>query len=242
MTDRLVLFLDFDGVLHPEGVGAELEFCHLGTFEQLMREFPQVLIVVSSTWRLEVSWDRLKQHFSPDIQPRLVGVTPSLSELQGVRGQRQRECEAWLRQHANESPNTSVHWLALDDRESYFDEGCENLVLLPHVHAGGTGLEGEYVELLRCRLRWALGREGGPDADSAWNNMPPVGWEFGSTDYERLMQEASEKQQDRVTSSEMSVRSLKGMFVPPAGVKVSIEDMKPWRTGDRKKEKDDGND
>lgn len=37
MPTNVYLFLDFDGVLHPEGVGPELEFCHLETIEDLIR-------------------------------------------------------------------------------------------------------------------------------------------------------------------------------------------------------------
>ena len=64
------LFLDIDGVLHPEGVGPELELCHLRNMETLLREFPQVLVVVSSAWRLESSFEELRQRFSPDMRPR----------------------------------------------------------------------------------------------------------------------------------------------------------------------------
>ncbi|WP_460488601.1 HAD domain-containing protein [Curvibacter fontanus] len=52
MRTNLYLFLDFDGILRPEGVGPELEFCHLQSFESLMRQYPQVWLVWSSSWRL----------------------------------------------------------------------------------------------------------------------------------------------------------------------------------------------
>ena len=49
------LFLDFDGVLHPQYDGGptpkEVCFCHLPRFEAVMRQHPGVLIVISSTWR-----------------------------------------------------------------------------------------------------------------------------------------------------------------------------------------------
>nr|MDP2191459.1 HAD domain-containing protein [Rhodoferax sp.] len=151
-TDQLILFLDSDGVLHPDGVGTDLEFCQLDNFEGVMREFPQVRIVVSSTWRLSESVEELRRHFSADIQERIVGVTPRVGNHDSVRGQRQRECEAWIRENSPDVP-----WLALDDWARYFDEGCENLVLIPHVYDGGAGLEGEYVEGLRMRIGEMLG-------------------------------------------------------------------------------------
>ena len=49
------LFLDFDGVLHPQYDGEptpkEVCFCHLPRFEAVMRRHPGVQIVISSTWR-----------------------------------------------------------------------------------------------------------------------------------------------------------------------------------------------
>jgi len=54
----------------------------------------------------------------------------------------------------------------LDDRESYFDRGCPNLVLLPYVHFGGTGLEGSAIGLLRQRIWQAL------QSDVGFNETP----------------------------------------------------------------------
>lgn len=49
----MILFLDFDGVLHPQYedqvVPAYVAFCHLSRFERVMRDFPAVQVVISST-------------------------------------------------------------------------------------------------------------------------------------------------------------------------------------------------
>lgn len=150
MNHPMILFLDFDGVLHPEGASAEREFSHLGGLESVLREFPHVLIVVSSAWRLDTSLDAIRSRFSDDMRTRVVGVTPQLAELEDQRGQRQRECELWL-QHAYPAA-TSPPWIALDDRESYFDAGCQNLILVPRNHLGGMGLSADCLERLRHRL------------------------------------------------------------------------------------------
>lgn len=156
----LILFLDIDGVLHPEGVGEELHFVHLDNFEGVLREFPQIQVVISSTWRLDMSLEELRLRFSEDLRPRIVGVTPSLPESKDPRKQRQRECEQWLETALAADLSLRPPWLALDDRANYFDEGCPNLVLLPHVHQGGTGLEGPYTDQLRNRIRRAIGLPG----------------------------------------------------------------------------------
>lgn len=44
---------------------------------------------------------------------------------------------------------------------------------------------------LQRRRRWYTAE------DIEWDHMPPIGWEFGSPDYERLEREAFEKRQGR---------------------------------------------
>ncbi|MET3139349.1 hypothetical protein AAKU61_003730 [Undibacterium sp. GrIS 1.2] len=103
----MILFLDFDGVLHPEPCYDEAKlFTCLSRLEQVLREFASVRIVISSTWREKHSLSDLRRLFSADIAERIIGVTPSWrdhSELVDIIGyQRHAEIEAWLRQ--SESP------------------------------------------------------------------------------------------------------------------------------------------
>jgi hypothetical protein len=44
-----VVFLDFDGVLHP---GFSETFRHLPTFDRFLRTMPDTSVVISSDWRL----------------------------------------------------------------------------------------------------------------------------------------------------------------------------------------------
>ena len=73
----MTLFLDFDGVLHPDPCVVQFKFCQRNLIEGILREFPQVDIVLSTTWRLryplDTSGDTLKHHFSTDITDRIVG-------------------------------------------------------------------------------------------------------------------------------------------------------------------------
>ena len=56
----MIVFLDFDGVLHPEFDPDDPErpkqnsdlFCRLPLIEAVLREFSQVEIVISSAWRM----------------------------------------------------------------------------------------------------------------------------------------------------------------------------------------------
>ena len=68
------VFLDFDGVLHPEFCHESKHFCCLPLFEEVLRKVPDCEIVIASTWRLQTPIDVLRAHFSHDISPRIVGV------------------------------------------------------------------------------------------------------------------------------------------------------------------------
>lgn len=70
-------FLGFDGVLHLDPSANQFKFYQRNLIEDILREFPQVDIVLSAIWRLryplDTSGDTLKHHFSSDIAERIVG-------------------------------------------------------------------------------------------------------------------------------------------------------------------------
>lgn len=118
------LFLDFDGVLHPDG---EPDFCRRELFEQYLLAMPEVRIVISSTWREDYPLPALRNIFCPSLQDRILGVTPVL-EVGFDRGGRQREIEAWL--SSWDMQGRPYVWVALDDWRPFFDEICPELILV----------------------------------------------------------------------------------------------------------------
>jgi len=153
---RLTLFLDFDGVLHPDPCAPEVWFCRRDLVQNILREFPQVDIVLSSTWRLrdplDTSGNHLKCYFSGDIAGRIVGVTPNHKDLdrsQAPDGMdlypREWECITWLRANRPYSQN----WLALDDKAFLFRPFSKNLMLIN----AATGFVGADESRLRQLLR-----------------------------------------------------------------------------------------
>jgi len=140
-----------DGVLHPEPCYRDEElFCRRALFESVLRDFPKVEIVVSSTWRDTRDLATLQGFFSPDVARSIVSVTPSwrdLPELIDVIGQYPRhvEVEGWLRQQGR----VWESWIALDDRAYWFKPFLPNLV---HCDSS-TGLDEKVASALRHRLQ-----------------------------------------------------------------------------------------
>lgn len=123
------IFLDFDGVLHPEPCFDSCDyFCFLRRLETVLRDFPSVDVVISSTWRTTRTLDVIRSIFSTDIRKRIVGYTPNWQdneELLDVIGfQREAEIEAWLRS----SDEPWEKWIAIDDKAYLFRPFSPNLV------------------------------------------------------------------------------------------------------------------
>lgn len=131
MSTTITLFLDFDGVLHPDHSPPAQLLCRLDLFEPWIRQQPaQLEVVISSTWRQKHTFDALRGMFAPDVGTRMVGVTPPFHHIDDVPYEiypfpREVECLEWLRVHRT----PSSRWLALDDGERLFRPFCENLVL-----------------------------------------------------------------------------------------------------------------
>jgi hypothetical protein len=154
----VIVFLDFDGVVHPENVSSQAPLlCRLPLLEEVLREFPRVEIVISSSWRLrwrdpEIAAQEMRKHFSADIASRVIGVTPNHLDLNWRAApdglslySRHWECETWLR--ANRPPGAP--WLAMDDRAYLFWPFCKHLMVVNRA----TGFSLDNAQELRERLR-----------------------------------------------------------------------------------------
>ena len=118
------LFLDFDGVLHPEFSYAEC-FTNLRLVEDTLLPFlgeGKFKVVLSTAWRSSFEFDALKKHFSPNFASHVVGVTPEL-EHGFQKGGREEEIQTWLKSKAS----LEDFWVALDDRRELFVEESQNL-------------------------------------------------------------------------------------------------------------------
>ena len=114
MSDQIILFLDFDGVLHAPNCRDAFLFEHLARLEAVLYDFPAVSIVVSSSWRERRSLDQLRTPFAVEMQERVIGSTPLL-RFQRELPHRGLECTTWMAQNAPD-----LGWLAIDDEPSLF--------------------------------------------------------------------------------------------------------------------------
>lgn len=79
MSQPIILFVDIDGCTHRYGAHVKEYFECLPAIEDVLRAFPEVLIVISSDWRKLHTIDEIRTNFSPDIQPRIIGMSPCFS-------------------------------------------------------------------------------------------------------------------------------------------------------------------
>lgn len=133
-----VIFLDFDGVLHPE-------FCHESRHFECVQHLANACgerddldIVISSTWRHTKDLSNLKACFPESLARRIVGVTSAYAALEGLPSkvlpfEREAECLGWIR--ANRPGH--ARWIAVDDRPWLYRPFCPELFLVP----GKTGLD-----------------------------------------------------------------------------------------------------
>jgi hypothetical protein len=138
LTAGCILFLDFDGVTHPEPCEKGELFLRLPLIEDVLREFGTCKIVISSSWRAVHGLDEMREYFAADMQSRVIGVTPEYSVLRlhgivepAATYHRQWECESWLQHKQVWLPqNRRLHapWIAIDDRPDWFCPDCGNLL------------------------------------------------------------------------------------------------------------------
>jgi len=121
----MILFLDFDGVLHPSPQHHSTMFCSLPLFEDWLRKHKHVNVVISSSWRDVMKLDVLKDIFSADLQERIIDKCPILpfDTLENEHHWRYKEIMAWIAINKYEGP-----WVAVDDAVDAFPQRHPNLV------------------------------------------------------------------------------------------------------------------
>jgi hypothetical protein len=130
-----VLFLDFDGVLHPEDVrrragkgpyiatpSGHVLFEHAPLLAAVLRPYPDIRIVLSTSWvRWYRSVHRVARKLPPELKARVVGATYH----QHMEEESPRGMQIW----ADVLRRKPAAWLALDDDYLHWPTWCrEQLV------------------------------------------------------------------------------------------------------------------
>jgi hypothetical protein len=118
---KKLIFLDFDGVLHPNfSLGREY-FSQMGYLLDALDGFAEdVEIIISSSWRFHWPEDVLLQKLPKSLAALITGATPM---VEPGRHQRYREIQAYLGSRSEQHD-----WRALDDAKNEFPKGCVELI------------------------------------------------------------------------------------------------------------------
>lgn len=135
-----VLYLDFDGVLHPEdvwrsptkgiylgpgGTGHEL-FENVQLLQELLAAYPAVQIVLSTTWVRVLGFSEARKHLGPELACRVVGSTyhSQMDSAAWVDLQRGQQVE---RDVARRKPSA---WVAIDDTDEGWSPAASSHLVL----------------------------------------------------------------------------------------------------------------
>lgn len=103
---KFLLFLDIDGVMHSL-VDIKNSFNKSYILNKLLDEFPNVMIVVSSSWAVEHSLNSLRSMFPSMIKDRIIdsiSAQPSRNRGKNIKN--------WIKENSNYS---DYPWFAIDD-------------------------------------------------------------------------------------------------------------------------------
>lgn len=155
----LVLYLDFDGVLHHENCwyhprrGPYLQahprytlFLHAPVLDELLRPHPEVRIVLSTSWVLRYRCAGAAKRLPPGLRARVVGATYHSAMDRQLFEQLPRGRQVIL----DAGRRRPASWLALDDSLEGWPAEASGNVLLTHP-TEGIGFAAVQAEL-RSRL------------------------------------------------------------------------------------------
>lgn len=141
----LLLYLDFDGVLHHEDVwwhpriGAYLRapdefklFQHLGLLEQLLAPYPELRIILSTSWVRRYGCTGTAKNLGPRLRQRVIGATFHSRMNEAVFAEIPRGQQVW----ADVQRRRPRDWIALDDCPDGWPAESEGKFIKTHQHHG----------------------------------------------------------------------------------------------------------
>lgn len=142
---ELVLYLDYDGVLHHENClwsqrgpyikGPEKYkiFQHVGLLEQMLEPYPQIKIVLSTSWvRSYGCTGAAKRLQSESLQKRVIGATFHTKMNRDAFNAAPRGMQVW----GDVAVRMPLDWLALDDDYLHWPKWTLDKYVRTHEHEG----------------------------------------------------------------------------------------------------------
>lgn len=130
--NSLVLYLDFDGVLHHENVRISTKsgpfllaperyrlFQHADLLAELLAPFPAVEIVLSTSWAVRYGVTRTAKRLTPALQARVIGGTFHSRHMRKDEFQYLPRGQQVIEDVLRRQPRD---WLALDDNAEGWTE------------------------------------------------------------------------------------------------------------------------
>lgn len=143
----MLLFLDFDGVLHPDDVYMERGrptlraegdlFMWVGILEQLLAPYSTLDIVLSTSWVRWRSYSRTCKTLPDNLRKRIVGATwhSRVDPREWAELTRYQQ----IRRYLGHRHNTS--WIALDDDDERWPEAERDQLIYTNPDRGLSDLE-----------------------------------------------------------------------------------------------------
>lgn len=144
-SGELVLYLDFDGVLHHENVlwhpkrGAYIcappqykLFQHAQLLEDLLSPYPSVRIVLSTTWARMYGCNRAAKMLPQGLRDRVIGATFHSRMFVDEFLAASRGMQVW----GDVVRRKPRDWIALDDDHVDWPTWCQDNYIQTHEHEG----------------------------------------------------------------------------------------------------------
>ncbi len=141
----MLLYLDFDGVLHPEDVRSHRKrgvslvagsryrlFQHSGLLEQLLAPYPDIRIVLSTSWVRVYGCAGAAKRLPLSLRNRVIGATFHSRMLQNEFLALPRGLQIW----SDVVRRRPFDWLALDDDSDDWPPWCRDQLVATHAVEG----------------------------------------------------------------------------------------------------------
>jgi hypothetical protein len=144
-NDGLLLYLDFDGVLHHENclwhprIGAYLSapeefklFQHVDLLERMLAPYPEVRIILSTSWVRRYGCSKSAKQLGPRLRQRVIGATFHSRMNEDLFMDLPRGKQVWQDVQRRKPRD----WLALDDVDEGWPPESAGKFIKTHEHHG----------------------------------------------------------------------------------------------------------